>query len=320
MKIVFVGAVEEGWMALNAILEEPEHRNDVSAIITIDDAETASISGYRSFDGLAEKYNIPIHKIKHIRSVSSYELIKGLAPDLMMVIGWSQLVSDEVLGIPPLGCIGLHTTLLPKHRGRAPVPWAIIKGLGKSGNTLFYFTPGVDNGDIIGQAPFYITLTDNAQTVYEKATKAGVDLVLEYLPLIKKGTAPRIKQNEEIADHWPKRTPADGVIDWNKSALEVHNLVRGVSHPYPGAFTYFNNKKIIIWQSQILGENEIDLRSEPGKILDITKYDMGIVIGTGNGALLLTNVQQEGGEEITAYDFAKMCNIVPGNYFKSTAE
>jgi len=320
MKIVFVGAVEEGWMALNAVLEQAEHRNDVSDIITIEDAETASISGYRSFDGLAEKYGVAIHKIKHIRSAKSVELIKSLAPDLMIVIGWSQLVSDEVLRLPRLGCIGLHTTLLPRHRGRAPIPWAIIKGLGKSGNTLFYFTPGVDNGDIIGQEPFYITLTDTAQSVYEKATEAGVNLVLKYLPLIKAGTAPRIKQDEAIADHWPKRTPADGLIDWNKPALEIHNLIRGVSHPYPGAFTYFNNKKIIIWNSAILGENEIDLQAQPGKILGITKYDKGIIAGTGNGVLLLTNVQEEGGEEISAFDFAEKCNIAPGKFFKNLTE
>ena len=320
MNIVFVGAVEEGWMALNAILEQPEHKNDVSAIISIDDAEAGSISGYRSFDGLAEKHGIAIHKIKHIRSASSVELIKGLAPDLLIVIGWSQLVSDEVLRIPRLGSIGLHTTLLPRHRGRAPIPWAIIKGLGKSGNTLFYFTPGVDNGDIIGQEPFYITLTDTAQTVYEKATHAGVNLVLKYLPMIKDGTAPRIKQDESMADHWPKRTPADGLIDWNKPALEIHNLIRGVSHPYPGAFTYFNGRKIIVWSSGILGENEIDFQIQPGKILDITEYDLGIIIGTGNGVLLLTRMQFEDSKEISAFDFAKMCNIVPGNYFNSAKE
>lgn len=304
-------------MVFNEVLRQPEHHNDVAAIITLDEENHSNISGYRSFDGLAAEHRIPFYKIKHIRTPEAYELIKSLEPDLIMVMGWSQLVGDDVLALPEYGCIGLHTTLLPRHRGRAPIPWAIIKGLGKSGNTLFYFTPGVDNGDIIARKHFYITLSDTAQTVYEKAARAGIDLVLEYLPLIKEGKAPRIKQDETLADHWPKRRPKDGLINWEQSSLEIHNLIRAVSHPYPGAFTFINGKKIILWYSEILGENELELNIEPGVILDKAIYEHGFVVGTAQGALLITRVQPDGEEEMSGLDFISKENIHIGSSFSN---
>ena len=317
MKIVMIGAVEEGWIVFNEVLKHSEYNNDVTAIITIDEEDTSKISGFRSFDGLAATYNKPFYKIKHIRTPEAYELIISLEPDLIMVMGWSQLVGDDVLSLPKYGCIGLHTTLLPRHRGRAPVPWAIIKNLGKSGNTLFYFTPGVDNGDIIAQKHFYITLDDTAQTVCDKATQAGVDLVMENLPRIKNGTAPRIKQDESISDHWPKRRPKDGLINWENRALEVHNLIRAVTHPYPGAFTFLNGKKILVWESHLLGSDELGFDIIPGKILDKAIYENGFIVGTGSGAVLISKVQTEGDEEMSGMDFMNKFSIETGLTFSN---
>ena len=315
MKIVMIGAVEEGWIVFNEVLKNKDYTDSVVGIITIDEEDTSKISGYRSFDGLAEAYNKPFYKIKHIRTPEAYDLIKSLEPDLIMVMGWSQLVGDDVLALPKLGSIGLHTTLLPRHRGRAPVPWAIIKQLGRSGNTLFYFTPGVDNGDIIAQKHFYITLDDTAQTVYDKATQAGVDLVMEFLPAIKNGTAPRIKQDESISDHWPKRRPKDGLINWESDALDVHNLIRAVTHPYPGAFTYLNGRKLFIWESHLLGTEELGFEISPGKIHDIAYYENGFVAGTGKGAILISRVQLDGEEEMSGYDFIGNFSIAIGSVF-----
>ncbi len=317
MNILMIGAVEEGWMVFNEVLSNENYKKHVAAIITIDEEDTSKISGFRSFDGLAEKFNIPFYKIKHIRTPEAYELIKSLNPDLIMVMGWSQLVGDDVLALPPLGSIGLHTTLLPRHRGRAPVPWAIIKSLGRSGNTLFYFTPGVDNGDIIAQKHFYITLDDTAQTVYDKATRAGIDLVMEYLPAILEGTAPKIKQDEALADHWPKRRPKDGLINWSAPALEIHNLIRGVTHPYPGAFTFINGKKLLIWESHLLGAYELGFEPLPGKIHDQAIYETGIIVGCGDTAILISKVQLEGEEEQSALEFINTANIEIGALFSN---
>jgi methionyl-tRNA formyltransferase len=317
MKILMIGSVEEGWKIFNEVLKCPEHNIDVVAIITLDEEkDTSLISGYRSFEDLASSYNKPLYKIKHIRTAESYALIKSLGPDLIMVMGWSQLVSDDVLEIPKYGCIGLHTTLLPRHRGRAPIPWAIIKGLGKSGNTLFYFTPGVDNGDIIAQAHFYITLKDTAASIYAKATRAGIDLVIQNLPLIKSGSAPRIAQDESISDHWPKRKPKDGLINWNSSSMELYNLIRGVSHPYPGAYTFYEDKKLFFWAADLVSEEELEFDIIiPGKILDEARYEEGFIVGTNDGVILITSVQMEGEEEISGFEFLKRNNIIIGFVF-----
>lgn len=320
MNIVLVGAVDEGLRAFQAILEQEEHREDIKAIVTLKTERHLQVSGYQSFDALADKFSKPIYKINHIRDRESYELFHALNPDLIIVIGWSQLLGDDILSLPRLGTIGLHTTLLPRHRGRAPIPWAIIKGLGKSGNTLFYFTPGVDNGDIIGQEHFYITLSDTARSVYAKASRAGVDLVLKYLPQIKTGLAPRIRQDESIADHWLRRRPEDGLIDWNRSATDIHNLIRGVSHPYPGAFSFIGGTKVFFWESNLLSPQELFLNVEAGAILDEARYEDGFIIGSGDGSpLLITSVQLEGKPPVSGLSFLRTHGIKIGSCFSNQA-
>jgi methionyl-tRNA formyltransferase len=320
MRTIFIGSVEEGWHSLKALLENDEALRDIEAIITIDETENEKISGYKSFKDLSQKFNKTLYNIKHIRLDESFELIKSLKPDLIVIIGWSQLVDERVLKLPPLGCVGLHSTLLPKHRGRAPIPWTIIKNIGRSGNTLFYLTPGIDDGDIIGQKTFYITMEDTAKTVYHKVTQAGIDLLLEFYPQIKNGSAPRIKQTESAIDYWPKRTPKDGLIDWNQSALEIFNLIRALSDPYPGAFTFIKGEKVIINSSSLLNQNEIDLIPAPGEIADYSPYDEGILVGTGNGILLIKNLKNASGNVESAYSFVKNNKIKIGDYFENYSE
>jgi methionyl-tRNA formyltransferase len=293
MRILLIGAVEEGHHIFNAILQQPEHRKDVCAIITLNQKPGAIVSGACSFDDLAQKHEVPLHKVNHVRDEESAALIKKLQPDLILVFGFSQLISDEVLRIPRLGTVGLHTTLLPRHRGRAPIPWSIIKDLGKSGNTLFFFTPGADNGDIIAQQHFYLRYDDDAETIYGKGVETGIDLILQYLPLLKEGKAPRIKQDDSLADHWDRRRPDDGKINWNQSSLEIYNLIRAVAMPYPGAFTSLNDKKLYVWKASLLGLNEIDLPGHTGEIVDFTKYDDAFIVKTGDHYLMLNSLQFE---------------------------
>ncbi len=317
MGFLFVGAVEEGWLTLNALLESPSHRAAISDIVTLTEEKGRSLSGFRSFDGLAKAHGVALHKIDHIRSPESARLIRRLQPELIIVVGWTQLLGEEVLSIPPNGCIGLHTTLLPRHRGRAPIPWAIIKGLGKTGNTLFYFTPGVDDGDIIGQKSFYITLEDTADSVYRKATRAGIDLLFEHWEGLAGRTAPRSRQDASQVDYWGKRTPEDGRIDWSLPARNIHDLIRGVTHPYPGAFTFHRGVKLLIWKSSLLGEKELDLDIAPGVVLDADPYSQGLVVGTGQGALMITEGQWPGGEPTNAWRLHQERAIDIGDAFES---
>ena len=300
MRIVFVSALEEGWEILRVILEAPEHRHDVEAVITLEDDIRAKASGSRSFDGLTSKYSKPILKVRHINHTKSIELIKALHPDLLLVIGWSQLVSKEVLEIPSKGTVGLHTSLLPEHRGRAPIPWAIIKGLKRSGNTLFYLDEGVDTGDIIGQKAFDITLEDDASTVYQKALTVGQELVLDYLTAVKAGTDVRMPQDHDKADYWAKRTPEDGLIDWSEPTMDIYNLVRGVTHPYPGAFTFLEGQKVYIWSAKFTSGDEQPKGHAEDKPGDILEVDGRLMVHTGDGYLEVHSLQLDGSKEMQA--------------------
>ena len=174
-------------------------------------------------------------------------MINDISPDLILVIGWSQLLKNPILKIPKIGIIGSHPTELPKFRGRAPIPWCIIKNLKQSALTLFWIQEGTDNGPILEQQKFLILDDDDASTLYEKMTKMGKTMVLKNLEQIKKGKITKILQDEsKFIESWPKRTPNDGQIDWKNTAKKIHTLIRASTHPYPGAYTYFKKKKLMI--------------------------------------------------------------------------
>ncbi|MBI4283427.1 MAG: methionyl-tRNA formyltransferase [Chloroflexi bacterium] len=317
--MVFIGAVEEGWQILNSILAVPDHRNDLVSILTLKREKLENVSDARDFADLAIEHSIPLYKIDHINNPESVALLKRLKPHLLLVFGWSQLLSAEVLAIPRLGAIGLHSTLLPKHRGRAPIPWAIIKGLSETGNTLLYLDEGVDSGDIIAQQSFEITLDDNAASVYAKSVRSGIDLVREYLPHIKLGAAPRIPQHESEADYWPRRRPQDGLIHWNNQAKDVYNLIRGVTHPYPGAFTFDRGKKLFIWAARLPDADAspaLTYSAQPGTILMVD--DGGITVSTSDRFLMVTSVQPPDQEEMSAKSYAFLSGLQTGMKWATT--
>jgi methionyl-tRNA formyltransferase len=312
MRIVFIAGLKEGYECVKSVIEDGWN---VIGIFTLSE-KFKDRSGYVSFDPL-NRYRIPIYKVEDINEKNNIKKIKELNPDVIVVIGWSFIVCDEIVNIPKLGCIGNHPTLLPKHRGNAPIPWAIIMGLTKSGTTWFHFVKDVDAGDIIGQREFEIDFEDTAENVYNKALDATIDLLKEILPKLRYGTALRLAQDHKRANIMPKRQPQDGIIDWNKMQIFQYNGIRGLSHPYPGAFTYLNEDKIYIWRAMFLENNEYEGRSYytkiGGKILDIV--DKGLIVSTGDGAILLTRLQKEGDEELDGCEFAKLYKIKVGTVF-----
>ena len=147
---------------------------------------------------------------------------------------------------------GIHALLLPDYSGGAPLVWAIINGEKKTGVTFFYFDEGVDSGDIIAQEEIDIYENDTIKTLYEKAELTGKNILIKYLPLLAVNQAPRIKQDESKRRIFPQRKPSDGEIDWNWESKRIKNFIRAQTKPYPGAFTLINNKKIIIWDADIV--------------------------------------------------------------------
>lgn len=289
MKIAFISGVIFGYDLLEELLK---NNVQISIVFSYDKSKRKSNSDYKSFEKLCLKNDIIHIKVQNINDEQNIKKLKSIKPDIILVMGWSQLLKEKILKIPKYGVIGSHPTELPKYRGRAPIPWTIIKRIKESALSFFYIKDGVDNGDLVLQKKFKVNSDDNATTLYKKIIELGKQMIIEILEQVQEGNVKQIKQKEsEFLEYWPKRIPNDGKINWKCSAKDIHNLIRASTHPYPGAFTFFNNQKLEIWESDI-NENE---NFSPSIILDI--IPQGVKVGTQKGTILIKKLGINGKEE-----------------------
>lgn len=295
-RVVFIGSEEIGWASLRALLDAGAN---VVGVYALNEAAGRRVVAHRSFEPFAAEH-VALNYGDGMLTAGDVATIRQLRPDLIYEVGWSQLLPPELLTIPALGTVGMHCSLLPKHRGRAPIPWSIIHGLTRSGMTLFYLTGDADRGDIVGQEAFAIGPHDTAADVYGKAVVAAVTLIGRYHPQLAGGVAPRIRQDPARSDYWPKRTPQDGLIDWEMSTARLYDWVRALTHPFPGAFTFWGDRKLLVWQAR---PESGTTAARAGAVL--TASSAGILVGTGDGALAVTSLQIEGEDELDAATFLR---------------
>jgi methionyl-tRNA formyltransferase len=276
MRIMLIGSVVYSYAALKELLP---YKDKIVGALGLDEKYSKEVSDYYPIHIFAKENSITSFAFKNIND--NVEIIKSLKPDLIFVIGLSQVVSKEILSLPKFGCVGFHPTPLPKMRGRAPIPWMIILGIKKSAATLFYLDEGVDSGDIIDQENYDIGENDYAIDVYNKVLMALEKLIRKNVPLLLGNKAPRIQQDHSRATYLSKRTISDGLIDWGATAENIYKLVRAVSKPYPGAYTYYEGVKFIIWRAELIETQKyIGL---PGQIVDVIGGN--ILVATGKGIL-----------------------------------
>lgn len=268
MRIVFIGAVDFSAHCLREILK---NRGNVVAIFTVADSRTSMHADFANLSEIAQPDNIPIHKVRNINHPRNVHRIRSYRPDIIFVFGWSQLISQTIINIPPRGCIGTHPALLPQNRGRHPIVWALVEGLKETGLTFFYIDEGTDSGDILWQQACAITLEDTAATLYKKIKELASGGIGEFLPLLEGNQAQRAPQDHSKATYWRKRTEKDGEIDWTSSSQTTYNLIRALTHPYVGAHTYHQNSVVKVWQAQ-LSNTPLPTQSQqvPGTVIHIT--------------------------------------------------
>ncbi len=230
--------------------------------------------------------DIPI--FQPIKIKEDYTNILNLNPDIIITCAYGQIIPKEILDYPRLGCINVHASLLPYHRGGAPIHRAIIDGDKKTGVTIMYMGIGMDSGDIISQKEIDILDTDTAESLFDKLSIIGSELLLDTLPSIINGTNNRIKQDESKATYSYNIKPEDELINFNKSSIEVFNQIRGLNS-WPVAYTYLDGKRLKVWASRI-SDNNKDI--DTGIITNI--YKDGIGIKTKDGEIILTEIQPEG--------------------------
>lgn len=251
VKIGFVTCVQLGKSCIEEIVRIGGR---LHLIITLPDDYLTEKSGRVFLDEIAKKEGIPLLKVRSINQQNAVEAIKEKRIDWLFIIGWSQIAGKELLEAVNKGCIGMHPTLLPEGRGRAAIPWAIIKGLEKTGVTMFKLDQGVDTGEIIGQEVVLIDNETDASMLYEKIERAHVNLIRSHWNEIINNRVRLTKQNESLSSVWPGRKPKDGEILPSMTMEEAGRLVRAVTKPYPGAFIIQGNIKTTIWKAVVNSE------------------------------------------------------------------
>ena len=260
-KTVFIGSVLSSKVALETLIENGVR---VDLVCSLSEDASNNVSDYYPIHDIAEKHNISYLKFQKINSDDVIVRIKEIEPDFIFVIGLSQIISNELLKMAKRYSIGFHPTPLPKFRGRAALPWLIILGVRDSKVSLFKLDQGMDSGDIIYQYPYVIEETDYAMDVYNKVCHAMRQALNECIPRMYDDSVEFIKQNHDEATYLLIRRPEDGKIDWNLTGKEIETLIRAANKPYPGAFAFYKDCKVIFWKAHFeTNEKYIGL---PGQI------------------------------------------------------
>ena len=260
---------------------------DIVGVVTLPGPVDANRSGQCAFDEVAESQGAVLIETADVNDEGTLEAIRACAPELVFVVGWSQLVRSAFIALAREGVFGMHPTLLPRHRGRAAIPWAILAGLARTGVTLFEIVDETaDSGAIVGQAVVDIGADDTAETLFERISNAHVELIREFVPQLLTRSAPRWPQDPSRASFWPRRKPADGIIDWETRAPYLYDWVRAQTRPYPGAFTFLGDEKVVVWRARPV---ELHAAAPAGTI--VANGPHGPVVACGEGALLLEEVE-----------------------------
>lgn len=253
---------------------------------------------------LALDNNIEVYQ--PIKIKESYEKIISLKPDIIITCAYGQIIPEVILNCPKYGCINVHGSLLPKLRGGAPIHHAIINGDKKTGITIMYMDKRMDSGDIINQEELEILESDNLDTVYEKMSNLGANLLIKTLPSIIEGTNKRIKQNEKEVTFGYNITKEEEKIDFSKNSKDIHNRIRGLSS-IPGAYCLLDDKRLKVYQSEITNSKSTDI---PGRITKIDKT--GIYVNTNDLIIKLIDIKLEGKKRCQVKDFVN--GIKPEEY------
>ncbi|AYU93380.1 MULTISPECIES: bifunctional UDP-4-amino-4-deoxy-L-arabinose formyltransferase/UDP-glucuronic acid oxidase ArnA [Serratia] len=284
MKAIVFAYHDIGCAGLKALTEAGY---DVQAVFTHTD-DPGENNFFSSVARLGAELDLPVYAPEDVNHPLWVDRIRELQPDVIFSFYYRHMLSDEILSLAPLGGFNLHGSLLPRYRGRAPVNWALVNGETETGATLHKMVKRPDAGDIVGQQKVAIADNDTALTLHKKVLEAAQAVLKEQLPKLKNGTATFTKQDESQASYFGRRTAADGEILWHKSAKEINNLVRAVTEPYPGAFSYLGQRKLIVWRSRVL-DTQHD--KQPGTVLSTAP----LVIACGEGALEIVAGQNESG-------------------------
>ncbi len=257
----------------------------------------------------AQELQLPFLQPETLRESAVGAALRAVQPDAIVVVAYGQLLPETILSLPAHGCLNLHASLLPKHRGPAPIPWAIIRGESVTGITIMRIEGRLDAGPMLLQQAEPIRPRDTAGTLAERLAVLGAELLCRALDQVARGTDHLIPQDERLASYAPKLTPEDTHLDWARDAQALDALIRGLL-PEPGAVTRFRGQRVKVLEAYV--EDAAD--APPGTVL-ATDSSKGVLVATGQGGLRLTRVQPENRRAMGAAEFARGYRVRPGDAF-----
>lgn len=321
MKIIFMGTPDFAASALEKIVEAG---HEITLVVTQPDKPKGRSGELQVSDvkACALKHGFPVFQPERIKLPENVAYLKKYEADIYVVAAFGQILSQEILDIPKFGCVNIHASLLPKYRGAAPIQQAIIDGEKTTGVTIMQMAAGMDTGDILLQREIPIDDNETGGGLFDKLSELGAELIVEALPKIERGELTPVMQDEKLATKCGKLSKNMGKIDFNKNAITIRNLVRGLN-PWPSAYTRLDGKMLKIWSAdaiddknvkEIAGNVEVLKNAAPGTVSFVTKDAVGVA--TGKGTLVLKEVQLEGKKRMLVKDFLLGNKVEIGTSFQ----
>ena len=305
MRLIFMGTPDFAVTVLEAIIQAG---HEVAGVYTQPDKRKGrgKAMQYPPVKETALKYGISVFQPERVREPEVFEEMKSLNPEVIVVVAFGQILPETILNLPPLGCINVHASLLPKYRGAAPIQRAIIDGEKESGVTTMHMAKGLDTGDMIEQVVVPIDSKETGGTYHDKLAEAGARLCLSTLEQLQAGTAKRIPQDDALSTYAHMLDKAMGKLDFQRPAEELERLIRGLN-PWPSAYTKLQDRNLKIYEADVVEGNS---EMEPGTILSVDK--VSFTVQCNPGALRILSLQPEGKKRMDTAAFLLGYKVTSG--------
>lgn len=312
MRIVFMGTPDFSVPTLESLIHS---RHEVAAVVTQPDKPKGRGKEVQMtpVKELAVKYKIPVYQPVRARESSFVEQMRALSPDVMVVIAFGQILSEELLHVPKYGCVNIHASLLPKYRGAAPIQWAVINGDEETGITTMMMDVGMDTGDMLEKKVVRLDEKETGGSLFDRLSLLGGDLILSTLDKLEDGTLVRTPQNHEEATYVKKIPKSLGDIDWTMDAVSIERLIRGLN-PWPSAYTHLNGKLLKLWEAEVLADTSAGAGRKAGQILEASGSTL--TVQTGSGILKIDSLQLEGKKRMDTAAFLRGFSVEAGTVFE----
>ncbi|MBA1333787.1 MAG: Methionyl-tRNA formyltransferase [Firmicutes bacterium] len=305
MRVVFMGTPEFAAVSLKKLISTGYN---VEAVVTQPDRPKGRGKKIQPppVKQVACSAGIEVLQPERVRDKDFVSELKKISPDVIVVVAFGQILQEEILNIPPLGCINVHASLLPKYRGAAPINWCIINGEVSTGITTMYMDKGMDTGDMIYREEIAIENDESAGHLHDRLAGLGADVLVKTLGDVSAGVAPRTPQDHGQASYAPPLDREDGKVDWQKPAGVICNLIRGTD-PWPGSYTHYEGLRIKLWKATAV---EGSSGERPGTVLEVSSR--GIRVQAGDGQVLIQEIQLPSSRRMTVDEYIRGNTLVPG--------